>query len=97
MKSGGKDDVVDLVAFDVASAGLGGNWGICWASTFTGTRDVMNPVDFVAVGCCEPVLWEMFVAGRGAVTDDADREGPNFDATSADLSINLLYSYLAAL
>lgn len=29
------------------------------------------------------------------VTMDADREGPSFDATSADLSMNRRYSYLA--
>lgn len=29
------------------------------------------------------------------VTDDIEREGPSLDATSADLSINRLYSYFA--
>jgi hypothetical protein len=39
-----------------------------------------------------------FVAGEETdlgVTVDADREGPSFDATSADLSMNRRYSYLA--
>lgn len=32
---------------------------------------------------------------RGGI-DVADREGPSFDATRADLSMNFLYSYLPA-
>jgi len=31
------------------------------------------------------------------VTEEADREGPNLDATRADRSINLFVSYLASL
>jgi hypothetical protein len=34
-------------------------------------------------------------AGRGD-TDDAEREGPSFEATRAERSMKLLYSYFAA-
>lgn len=36
------------------------------------------------------------VTDRGVIRE-ADLEGPNFDATRADLSINLFVSYLASL
>ena len=43
-------------------------------------------------GFSETLVYDELV--RGA-TDEADLEGPNFEATKAFLSINRLYSYFA--